>query len=240
MTFSSSPSTSRWADPSRKVQTISTCLSTSELAGKKIIITGGASGIGRDTAIQCVRAGALVVIGDLNIIGAEGTRKICDGLHDSQISTVRVGASEGQGAMKAEIGRCFSMPQPCDVTKPTSLYALFKFAQECFSSAPDVVIANAGVNELGDYLQEKKIRTELGETIKEPRMPTLDVNLKGVMLTAKAAEEVWARYPVRENSVEKRKLILLSSMGEFFLHYPLDPEIFPYIPSSIDVVDTCE
>ena len=43
------------------------------MTGKVVIITGGASGIGRATAIAFAREGAAVVIGDLDTRGAEDT-----------------------------------------------------------------------------------------------------------------------------------------------------------------------
>jgi NAD(P)-dependent dehydrogenase (short-subunit alcohol dehydrogenase family) len=43
------------------------------MTGKVVIITGGASGIGRATAIAFAREGAAVVIGDLDTKGAENT-----------------------------------------------------------------------------------------------------------------------------------------------------------------------
>ena len=45
----------------------------SPMTGKVAIITGGASGIGRATAIAFAREGATVVIGDLDTTGAENT-----------------------------------------------------------------------------------------------------------------------------------------------------------------------
>jgi NAD(P)-dependent dehydrogenase (short-subunit alcohol dehydrogenase family) len=45
-----------------------------ELAGKVTLITGGASGIGRATAMACARAGALLLIADVDMAGAKRPR----------------------------------------------------------------------------------------------------------------------------------------------------------------------
>lgn len=43
------------------------------MTGKVVVITGGASGIGRATALAFARQGARVVVGDIDIAGAENT-----------------------------------------------------------------------------------------------------------------------------------------------------------------------
>jgi NAD(P)-dependent dehydrogenase (short-subunit alcohol dehydrogenase family) len=41
------------------------------MAGKIVVVTGGAAGIGRATAVAFARQGAIVVIGDIDGAGAE-------------------------------------------------------------------------------------------------------------------------------------------------------------------------
>jgi NAD(P)-dependent dehydrogenase (short-subunit alcohol dehydrogenase family) len=45
------------------------------LVGKSVVVTGGASGIGRATALQFASAGAKVLIGDVNVEQAAATAK---------------------------------------------------------------------------------------------------------------------------------------------------------------------
>ena len=53
---------------------------TGELAGRVAIITGGASGIGRETALAMAAAGAAVAVADLNDDGAAAVAgQIADG-----------------------------------------------------------------------------------------------------------------------------------------------------------------
>jgi 2-hydroxycyclohexanecarboxyl-CoA dehydrogenase len=47
------------------------------LRGKKVIVTGGASGIGRATAIRLAAEGCIVGIFDIDIAGADETARIC-------------------------------------------------------------------------------------------------------------------------------------------------------------------
>ncbi len=47
------------------------------LAGKRVFITGAASGIGREVAGLCVREGATVLAADLDYAGLQALRKEC-------------------------------------------------------------------------------------------------------------------------------------------------------------------
>lgn len=46
-----------------------------DLSGKTAIVTGGANGIGKATALRLAQAGANIIIADLNLTDAEQTVK---------------------------------------------------------------------------------------------------------------------------------------------------------------------
>jgi len=51
------------------------------LNGKVVLITGGGSGMGRQAALMCAAAGAIVALLDVNKAGMENTRKLGDNIH---------------------------------------------------------------------------------------------------------------------------------------------------------------
>jgi NAD(P)-dependent dehydrogenase (short-subunit alcohol dehydrogenase family) len=96
------------------------------LAGKVIAITGGARGIGRETARLCVNDGMKVAIGDVD-------------------------PQAGQEAA-AELGpnvAAFAL----DVTDPASFRAFLTAVDERFGSL-DVLVNNAGIMPIGPFLEE--------------------------------------------------------------------------------------
>ncbi|KZP34416.1 NAD(P)-binding protein [Athelia psychrophila] len=123
--------------------------------GKVVVITGAASGIGKETATRFAKYGAKIVIGDLDI---QGATKVLDGI-------VKAG---GQGAVLS-----------CDVSSWEDQVALFELAEKRFGSV-DVVIANAGIAELGDFTNPD---IKDGKPVK-PNWKTMDVNLTGSLYTA--------------------------------------------------------
>ncbi|KAG7531292.1 hypothetical protein FFLO_04470 [Filobasidium floriforme] len=160
----------------------------SQLSGRSVLITGGGSGFGRQLAIMCATAGADVVIGDLNTKGLEGTIDLCRGLS----------------------GSCQAPSETSDVTVESSLRQLFAFAQATFGRPADVVVANAGITEVGRLSEDVALKNELGRYPKEPNLLTMNVNFSGVLLTAQLAEEAWKSEPSTEHN---RQLVLLASMG---------------------------
>jgi sorbitol-6-phosphate 2-dehydrogenase len=86
------------------------------LEGKTVVITGAAQGLGQALAIRASNEGANVVIGDMNIEGANDTAKQC----------------ENALALKL------------DVTKYDECEALMKAAKDRYSKI-DIVISNAAI-----------------------------------------------------------------------------------------------
>jgi NAD(P)-dependent dehydrogenase (short-subunit alcohol dehydrogenase family) len=58
------------------------------MTGKVVVITGGASGIGRATAVAFAREGASVVVGDIDARGAEETVELVESTGGAAISVV--------------------------------------------------------------------------------------------------------------------------------------------------------
>lgn len=93
-----------------------------ELAGKVVVVTGGASGIGRATARRLAEDGAHVVIFDINL---EGAQKVADEL------TAKHGHRRG-------------MAVRCDVTNEEVVEQAFEEVILAYGGV-DVVVSNAGI-----------------------------------------------------------------------------------------------
>jgi len=92
------------------------------LDGKVAVITGGANGIGRDTALRFLDEGARVVIADLNVSGAE--------------AVLKVAAEKGQREAIRFVRT--------DVAREEDVEAMVRCATEAFGRL-DCVFNNAGI-----------------------------------------------------------------------------------------------
>lgn len=93
----------------------------SNVSGKRILITGGASGIGAASALLLASRGAKVVIGDL--------------AEDMGVAVAQQGQDAGNSIVFKKV----------DVTSGDEVRALFAFAMETLGGL-DVVINNAGID----------------------------------------------------------------------------------------------
>lgn len=91
-----------------------------ELRDKAVLITGGGGGIGRATALAFARAGARLMLGDLDLEAAEETAR--------QVATI---GGEAHAAR-------------CDVSRPEEAEALVREAVACLGRL-DCAINNAGI-----------------------------------------------------------------------------------------------
>jgi sorbitol-6-phosphate 2-dehydrogenase len=129
------------------------------LENKVVLVTGGASGIGRACCEAFAENGANVVIADVN---PETGPKVAEEIEKARGGKVRFKA--------------------CDVTRSAEVSALMDFALEEFGRV-DVLVNNAGIN-LPCLLVDPAGKRELDDGTLD-RM--LSINLKGVVQCAREA-----------------------------------------------------
>ncbi|KXL44676.1 hypothetical protein M433DRAFT_252034 [Acidomyces richmondensis BFW] len=160
-------------------------LDVSSLAGKSVVVTGGAMGIGEAMVRAFVSAGAFVTFGDINKTVAQ-----------------QLVANLGGG-----INACYV---PCDVTVWSDQLSLFKTALiESPSKSIDIVVANAGIAVTDDVFHQLPL--ESTEDPKEPQLKTLRTNLIGVAYTVKLA----GHYLPRQSKKQDRSLIMVASLAGY-------------------------
>ncbi|KAL5513354.1 hypothetical protein ACEPAH_3753 [Sanghuangporus vaninii] len=158
----------------------------SRVSGQVIIITGGASGIGRAAVLEFAKRGAKIVIGDINTKASE-----------ELVNAIRI--SGGTAIWRV-----------CNVLDYEDQRSLFEFALEEFGSI-DVVIANAGVREMGKLVGNEVQLDERGLPVK-PKLMTVQMNFISVIYTAQLAFYYLSK-ATNENSL--KTLILTASILSF-------------------------
>ena len=99
-----------------------------DLHGKLLVITGGGSGIGRETALAFARCGAEVVLSDINVDAAKETAAMID---------------EAGGTAHA---------YQLDVADEAAVHAHAEEVAEKHG-VPDILINNAGIGQAGPFLE---------------------------------------------------------------------------------------
>ncbi|OQD88800.1 hypothetical protein PENANT_c003G06846 [Penicillium antarcticum] len=136
-----------------------------KLTGRSVVITGGASGIGKDMVKAFTAAGAFVTIGDVQESGQQLAEELGD-----RATFVKT-----------------------DVTNWYDLVNLFKTAiDQSPYHLIDTVIANAGISGRDSLYWDDSARDE--DPI-EPSLKVLQTNLIGCIYTSKLALHYFARQP---------------------------------------------
>lgn len=157
---------------------------TSKLAGKTVIITGGANGMGETCVRHFAAAGANVTIADVNKRGYD----LADELNKKH-------GSERTVFVEVDIRDWEQQKKMFEAT-------LNKFG------AIDIVVANAGISRSsGDSLWN--LDDPSGEPVK-PDLRIVDVNLKGSFYTWKLAVHYWRKQ--KESEERDRCFIITGSM----------------------------
>lgn len=153
-----------------------------DIAGKVAVVTGGGSGIGRATAVALARAGAAVVVADIDEAGGAET----------------VGLVTGAG------GRAVFVR--CDVSQARSIETAFAAAVEAFGGI-DIVHNNAGMvsgepiwPDITPETLDRVIAVNLGGPVLGTRLALDHLRRRGggvIVNTASLA----ARYPLAEDPV---------------------------------------
>ena len=162
---------------------------TSKVAGKSVIITGAASGLGEAMARAYTAAGAFVTMGDVN---EEAGLKL---------------ATELGGDKKATFVKC-------DVRVWKDQLKLFKTAMERSpSKGIDIVLANAGVITQETF---EDVPTANDFDPPEPDFTTINITLIGMLYTAKLALHFLQLQPESPN--RDRCLIMTDSISGYVDH----------------------
>lgn len=167
---------------------------------KMIVITGGASGFGAGFLKRWAKAGAVVVIGDINV--QKGDQLIRD--------------------LKKETGNANLHFVHCDVTDWQSQVTFFKEAVKLSPHGGiDTVVANAGIG-VGSTFENPEGLDAINPPA--PDLSVLDVNLTGVVYTSHLALFYLQRNPQSKpanfkcdpaQTFRDRHLLLVSSVAGF-------------------------
>ncbi|PYH49284.1 putative short chain dehydrogenase/reductase [Aspergillus saccharolyticus JOP 1030-1] len=147
----------------------------SNLKGKTILITGGASGFGAAFAARWASAGAQIIIGDINPAGETIVAQIRTESANENVHFIHL-----------------------DVTSWSSQVNFFRQAVQLSQHGGiDAVVANAGIN---DRDEARQLENPTVDYLNDPHPPapsskTVDVNLSGVLYTVHLAQWFLPRNP---------------------------------------------
>ncbi|PWY90714.1 putative short chain dehydrogenase/reductase [Aspergillus heteromorphus CBS 117.55] len=186
---------------------------STHLAGRTILITGGASGFGAAFSTRWATAGAQIIIGDINPAGAEVVARMRTETGNDDIHFIQL-----------------------DVTSWTSQVSFFREAVQLSNHGGiDAVVANAGVSDGAEAHAFENPKPDYldGPIPSPPSLRTVEINLIGVMYTVHLALSLLPKNPDSKpceeatnelSSPRDRHILLLGSVSSL---HPL-PTQSPY------------
>ncbi|KAJ3939567.1 uncharacterized protein N0V96_010350 [Colletotrichum fioriniae] len=154
----------------------------STLAGKTVLITGGALGLGAAFAREWASHGANVIVGDINPSAGEAL------VAELRAEYAKRGGAGGREGGEGKGGSHHFVT--CDVTSWESQVSFFKEgARLSPNGVIDVVVANAGVNEPGanGRFEMPLASSTDPDAPREPSTKIIDVNITGLSYTTHLA-----------------------------------------------------
>ncbi|KAI0248422.1 hypothetical protein BJV78DRAFT_1276578 [Lactifluus subvellereus] len=161
---------------------------------KVVVLTGGANGIGKEVAFAFSKHGAKVVIGDLDVVGAEAV-------------VARITKDGGEAASIK-----------CNVVSWDDQVTLFEFAFERYG-AVDIVIPNAGIAEKEDGVCNSQLNLVDGKPV-APKLATLEVNVIGVFYSV----HLGMHYVMRNRTPGSWKAIVMIGSVASWTGLPMAPQ----------------
>ncbi|KAF9889085.1 hypothetical protein FE257_008062 [Aspergillus nanangensis] len=198
----------KYPEYTSKVVDCTTPPNLDNVAGKSVVITGGAGGMGEQATIAFAHAGAYVTFGDLNETAGRALERR---LHPS-VCLVKTEPQETLPEMLTAVYVYSSHAQfvPCNVTDFESQRTLFRKAIENSpSKTVDIAIANAGITGPDPIFYGE----ESGEEPQAPNLSILDVNVNGVIYTCKLARYHFMQHELAPG--RDRCFIVLSSAAGY-------------------------
>jgi NAD(P)-dependent dehydrogenase (short-subunit alcohol dehydrogenase family) len=158
------------------------------LKGRVVVVTGAASGFGEQYARLAAQYGAKVVLGDLN------TDKVA-----AVAESIRT--SGGEATHYA----------PCNVAIWEDQLKLFKHGADTFGYI-SVAVANARIG--GDSLFAEDVMEDSpdGPQLKRPNLAVMDVNVNGVIFTAKLGLHYMRKNPEKIG----KSIVIVGSFASFY------------------------
>jgi acyl-CoA dehydrogenase len=117
------------------------------------IITGGASGIGRALALELGRRGAIVVVSDVNLDGAQAVAAAINAMRPDSATAVALDVADAEAVARA--AGLYDAGKPCGAEANAAKYLA---AEAGFEACTQAVMTHGGYGYAKEYHVERYMR----------------------------------------------------------------------------------